>query len=104
LGGEMLLNMGDDPTEAVEVVQNRRTMEGYSEGYQPMTPGGLGLTGEPKRRPTLLQRATSSFMPNKYGMDSPATETGTPMEVLWDRWLSAEDSPAAEGKGETGRS
>jgi hypothetical protein len=104
LGGEMLLSMGDDPTEAVEVVQNRRTMEGYSEGYQPMTPGGLGLTGEPKRRPTLLQRATSSFMPNKYGMDSPATETGTPMEVLWDRWLSAEDSPAAEGKGETGRS
>ena len=101
LGGEMI-STPDDPRDAVEVsspaIAADNGAHAFSQHFQTSSGLGLGLVDEMmgKTRPTMLQRATSSFMnPDKWTLPTPGSEGTTPVDVAWDKWLRADDdSPA----------
>ena len=89
----------DDPRDAVEVSSPAIAADNaFSQHPQTSSGLGLGLVDEmmSKTRPTMLQRATSSFMnPDKWTLPTPGSEGTTPVDVAWDKWLRADDdSPA----------
>jgi hypothetical protein len=105
LGGEMLMNMPLDPRDVVEMSSPAGppdyTTQALAQRPQGEPGSGLGLVDEmmSKTRPTLLQRATSSFMnPDKWTLPTPTSEGNTPVDVAWDKWLRTDDdSPAPTG-------
>lgn len=95
MGDEMILELQGNPGDAVE-------MSGPDSARSAV--GGLGLSATydmMKTRPTMLQRAASSYLQSdKWSLATPTSEGNTPMDVAWDKWLRADEGSSTPGHHE----
>lgn len=91
-----------DPRDAVEISSPAMPPDYSSHAFAQRSQGasgqGLGLVDEmmSKARPSMLQRATSSYMnPDRWALPTPGSEGTTPVDVAWDKWLRADDDTPA---------
>jgi hypothetical protein len=94
LGDEMILELQGNPGDAVEMSGPDSAKSAH---------GGLGLssTYDFKTRPTMLQRAASSYLQSdKWSLATPTSEGTTPMDVAWDKWLRADEGSSTPGQYE----